>query len=344
MKNYFTETFMKALKIIGIVLLALIGVVIILGIVAPKSYHVDRSITIEAPKHLVFNYVKYWRNWKAWSPWAEMDSTMQVTIAGKNGSDGSMYQWQGNKVGSGTMTTMGIKENEEIAYHLKFLKPWESESDGYLKLVAVDEKTQATWGFYGKNPFPWNVFSLFMSMDKMVGKDFERGLELLKDICEKEAVMVGKYTVAEVEFPVKIYAVIRQEVTFDQLQNFFAESYAKIMKEITKKGVKMEGAPAALYFHWDEQNNMTNVAAAIPIKNFAKLEGIETIPLPAMTAFWVDYYGLYRDSGPAHRACDLYLSQKGLKQKSPVIEEYVTDPSKELDSSKWLTRIYYFGE
>ncbi len=34
----------------------------------------------------------------------------------------------------------------------------------------------------------------------------------------------------------------------------------------------------------------------------------------------------------------------GLKHKAPVIEEYVTDPGKEPDSSKWLTRIYFFAE
>ena len=37
-----------------------------------------------------------------------------------------------------------------------------------------------TWGFSGKNKFPMNIMMLFMSMDKMVGKDFEEGLATLK--------------------------------------------------------------------------------------------------------------------------------------------------------------------
>lgn len=335
---------MKALKIIGIALLALIALIVILGIIAPKDYHVERSAVINAPGQLVFNHAKFWRNWQAWSPWAEMDSTMTIAVEGVDGTAGSMYKWVGTKVGTGEMTNTGIKENEEMNFHLHFIKPWESESDGYVRVMDVDGNTQASWGFYGKNPFPWNIMTLFMSMDKMMGKDFERGLSLLKEISEKEYAAVKSYTVNEIKFPARTYAAIQKVVSFDQMQNFFAESYTKIMAEMNKKGMKMAGVPCALYFEWDEQNSTTEVAAAIPIKNAAKLGDLKIIQLPATTAYVVDFFGPYSESAPAHYACDLYLSKKGLKQKSPVIEEYITDPSTESDSSKWLTKIYYFGE
>ena len=35
-----------------------------------------------------------------------------------------------------------------------------------------------------RNNFIVRVFSLFMNMDKMVGKDFEKGLESMKSIAE----------------------------------------------------------------------------------------------------------------------------------------------------------------
>ncbi|HEX9972495.1 MAG TPA: SRPBCC family protein [bacterium] len=335
---------MKVLKIIGIILLVLVALIAILGVIAPKDYSVERSVIINAPAQLVFNHAKYWRNWQAWSPWAEMDSTMKATVEGIDGAAGSIYKWSGEKVGTGEMTNTGIKEKEEIAYHLRFLKPWESESDGYVRLADVEGNTEASWGFYGKNPFPWNVMTLFMSMDKMMGKDFNRGLSLLKDISEKEYASIQSYSVKEINFPARTYAAIQKVVAFDQMQGFFAESYATIMAEMGKKGIKMAGAPCALYYEWDEQNNTTNVAAAIPIKNAAKLGDLNIIQLPATTAFMVDYFGSYQKSAPAHYACDLYLSNKGLKQKSPIIEEYITDPTTEPDSSKWLTKIYYFGE
>lgn len=190
---------MKALKIIGIILLMLVAVIVVLGVIAPKDYHVARSVVIDAPAQVVFNHVKYWRNWQFWSPWAEMDSTMTVTVVGVDGTPGSLYQWSGEKVGTGVMTTAGIKENEEIAYHLHFIKPWESDSDGYVRLAAEDGKTLVSWGFFGRNPFPWNIMTLFLSMEKMIDKDYNRGLTLLKEISEKEYAAMQSSSAAEIK-------------------------------------------------------------------------------------------------------------------------------------------------
>ncbi|HBT08234.1 MAG TPA: polyketide cyclase, partial [Leeuwenhoekiella sp.] len=44
--------------------------------------------------------------------------------------------------------------------------------------------TNIAWGFSGKYNFPFTIVSHFMSMDKMVGKDFEAGLKNLKEILE----------------------------------------------------------------------------------------------------------------------------------------------------------------
>jgi len=43
---------------------------------------------------------------------------------------------------------------------------------------------KVTWGFSGKNKFPTSIIMLFMNMDKAVGKDFEEGLQDLKEIIE----------------------------------------------------------------------------------------------------------------------------------------------------------------
>lgn len=47
------------------------------------------------------------------------------------------------------MTNPGVKKNEEISYRLHFIKPWESHSDGYVRLSEVSEGTKVAWGFHG---------------------------------------------------------------------------------------------------------------------------------------------------------------------------------------------------
>ncbi|OGC06343.1 hypothetical protein A2V82_16260 [candidate division KSB1 bacterium RBG_16_48_16] len=337
---------MKVLKIIGIVLVVLVAIVVILGLVAPKDYQVDRSLTIDAQKGLVFRHVQYWRNWAGWSPWAERDSTLQVAVEGADGSEGAMYKWTGDKElsGKGEMINTGIKPNEQIDYHLNFLEPWPNEADGYVKVADAESGTKVTWGFYGEMSFPWNVTMLFMSMDKMAGKDLDRGLELLKNLCEQEAQAVNGYNIQKVQFPAKSFAAIRKEISMDNISEFYGQSFGKIMEEMGKNNAKMTGIPCGLYYTWDEQNRVTDTAAAVPVNKSMTSGDIKPIKLGAATAYAVDYYGPYEKITPAHLAINMYLEKNGLTFKPPVIEEYVTDPSKEPDSSKWLTRIYYFTE
>jgi effector-binding domain-containing protein len=332
---------MKALKVIGIILLILVAAVVVLGLVAPKDYRVERSIQINAPKELVFNHVKYWKNWQEWSPWAEMDSSMKVSVVGLDGQPGSVYKWAGPKVGEGEMSNTGIKANEQIEYHLRFLKPWESESEGYLKVADAGQGSTASWGFYGENPFPWNALMVFMSMDKMVGKDFDRGLALLKDLSEKDFAKVLEYEIKEVDFPAQTYAAVQKEISFNQMTNFFMENMPKVWTAVTNTGGKPLGAPCGIYYSWDEQNMKTDVAAAIPVKK--PVADLKAIKLPAAKAYVIDYYGPYEASMYAHYAFDYYFREHGLKMAMPVVEQYVTDPGSEPDSAKWLTRIYYFA-
>ncbi|MBN2088095.1 GyrI-like domain-containing protein [candidate division KSB1 bacterium] len=138
--------------------------------------------------------------------------------------------------------------------------------------------------------------------------------------------------------------MIQQQVPTEKIQEFFSESYSQIMGAMAKAKMTMTGAPAGLYYSWDETMNVFDMAAAIPIPAGKKIGDITTIQLPATKAYLIDYYGPYEKTENAHFAFDVYFVKNGLKQKAPVIEEYVTDPASEPDSSKWLTRIYYFTE
>jgi effector-binding domain-containing protein len=108
-----------------------------------------------------------------------------------------------------------------------------------------------------------------------------------------------------------------------------------------KKRLRMSGAPVGLYFDYDEQSMTTNMAAAIPIRGKLTEGDVRTITIPRSAACYVDYYGPYSGLLYPHEAIDFYLKKNRLTNQSPVIEEYITDPMSEPDSTKWLTKIYY---
>ncbi|MGB5238037.1 MAG: SRPBCC family protein [Flavobacteriaceae bacterium] len=168
------------------IVLGLVLLIVILAVIAPKGYDVNRSITINQPLSKVFDYLKYLKNQDEWSPWQKRDPNMKKEFVGTDGEVGAISKWDGNKeVGMGEQELKRIVENEVIESELRFLKPWKSESDAYLKVNESDTgQTQVIWGFSGRNKFPMSIMMLFMNMDKMVGKDFEEGLGSLKELME----------------------------------------------------------------------------------------------------------------------------------------------------------------
>jgi hypothetical protein len=165
----------------GIVLL-----ILILGMLAPKNYDVSRSIIVNKPKSEVFKSLRSLKKQGEWSPWEKKDPNMKKEFTGTDGEVGAKSAWVGNKeVGEGEQEITKIIEGERIEGKLRFFKPWKSEADCYFNVEdASGSGTNLTWGFSGKNKFPFSIFMLFFSMEKTVGKDFEEGLDSFKSLME----------------------------------------------------------------------------------------------------------------------------------------------------------------
>jgi len=81
---------------------AIVVLIMILAMIAPKSYDVSRSIVINKPLTDVYSYLILLKNQDNWSPWAEKDPNMKKTFTGTDGEVGFVFTWVGNKeVGDG---------------------------------------------------------------------------------------------------------------------------------------------------------------------------------------------------------------------------------------------------
>ncbi|AUP81704.1 polyketide cyclase [Flavivirga eckloniae] len=172
--------------IILYVIIAIVAIFILLALIAPKKYQVNRSIVINKSLPKVFQYLKHIKNQDEWSPWKKKDPDMKQEFIGTDGEVGFITKWDGNKdVGLGEQEITNIVENECVESRLRFFKPWKSESDAVIKVEDVGvNATKVTWGFSGVNKVPVNIFMMLYDVDKHVGKDFEEGLASLKKILE----------------------------------------------------------------------------------------------------------------------------------------------------------------
>lgn len=154
----------------------------------PADYTVARSTTIAAPQEVVFDQVNELKKWEAWNPWGKLDPNMKLTYEGPASGVGASYSWAGNsQVGEGRLTITESRPNELIRFKLEFFKPMAGVSTTEFSFKPQLDNTEVTWTMTGKNNFIGKAMCLFMSMDKMIGGQFESGLADLKTVSETAA-------------------------------------------------------------------------------------------------------------------------------------------------------------
>jgi len=176
------------LKKILIALAVIIIVFVIVVAMQPSEYRVTRSATISAPAQAVFAQVNDFHKWEAWNPWGKIDPAMKQSYEGAPAGTGAIYTWTGNnEVGEGRMTLTESRPSELIRIKMEFFKPVAGTSIAEFTFKPEGNQTMVTWSMAGENNFMAKAFGLFMSMDKMIGGQFEKGLAQMKSVVETAA-------------------------------------------------------------------------------------------------------------------------------------------------------------
>jgi hypothetical protein len=171
---------MKTLKKVLLALAVLVAVLLLVGLLLPASYRVERSIVIRAKPDAVFakvNTLKHWPEWTAWTVARFPD--MKLSFSGPDAGEGAVYSWTGKTSGDGTLKITKSEPGKLITYDLDF-EHGKYLSKGELSFVAEGEMVAvklANAGDLGANPVNrW--FGLLM--DRMMGPDLQAGLDNLK--------------------------------------------------------------------------------------------------------------------------------------------------------------------
>ena len=332
---------MKILKYLLITLVSLAALVVALGFFAKKTYHIERSIDIEAPKSMVFESVSQFKNIDKWSPWNELDPNMKKTYTGTDGTVGATFSWSGNEdVGEGKQTIQAVSP-DRVDFLLNIGKPFKADFPASFILSGDEQKTKVTWTLDPVLPFPVNVWAMFTDVDEAMGKDYERGLGNLKK--HWDAILHPKYRgfeVVEGELPVKYYVGFRTELDTSEMMAFYSVHMPMVVDALKKAEVKADGPPTGLFWTW--ANGRTDMAAAIAVAEEQKIDTLQIFKLEAGRTLVIDYLGAYGGMGEAHLAIEDYMKEKGLESILAAIEAYVTDPATEPDTAKWMTKVIYY--
>lgn len=166
------------------------GVVVIVFLLAlgslllPKEVEVSRSIIIEAEPVEIFPHVNSMQATQAWSPWLERDPNVKLEYQGPDAGVGSKLIWASDvrDVGSGTQEITLSVENQKVETALDF-GPMGTANAAFT-LAATADGTELTWGFV--TDLGYNPMARYMGlmMDRMLGPDYEQGLNNIKALVE----------------------------------------------------------------------------------------------------------------------------------------------------------------
>ena len=337
---------MKTARPFFVFLLFVIISTLALSFMLPTRQRLEKSISINAPASVVFEQVAKLNEFNQWSVWSLGDSSAVYTYQGTDGTIGASSSWKGHPLlsGEGKLEITAIEPGHTVTQSLELTDPKQVSAISRFTVAEQNGISTVTWNFSLATPRPWNIFNLVADLNKEKGADFEKSLQALKERVEKRTGNTSgrTYDVLTMDFPATRFAMVRQQVKWPDISVFFSEHLGLLYKEAGKQQVSA-GSPAGLYFVWDEKNQQTDMGAAITVPAGTHLQGtvFRMEDIPASKAIFVTYTGPYDRIADAHNSLDQYLANKKLQQKIPVIEQYISGPYNEKDSSKWITKILY---
>lgn len=172
---------MKFLKFI----LGLVVLLLVIGLFLPSSTTFERTVTINAPQDLVYEYVNSMPRFNEWSPWHSIDPNTKYTFTGPESGVGHKMAWQSDheNVGSGSQEIVEAEPPNKVVTLLDFGAM--GTASATFTLDTLGDGTKVVWSFY--NEHGWSLPERYFGLmtEKFVGPMYENGLNKFKTVVEK---------------------------------------------------------------------------------------------------------------------------------------------------------------
>jgi effector-binding domain-containing protein/uncharacterized protein YndB with AHSA1/START domain len=328
-----------------------VGVLLIVAIVAafllPRHVRVERTDTIAAPRATVFTVLNSFRQFNKWSPWFDLDPEAKYTYDGPGAGVGAKLSWVGNPktLGSGSQIITASDPYGKVAANVDFgqggrpaLQVFALEADG--------GGTKVTWSIdvdLGMNPVS-RYFGL--GFDGMIGKDFDKGLALLKKFAEglPRADFAG-LQVETVPVDPKTVAFLPAESPRNDsaLAVAIAKAYRELGVFMALHKVKQAGAPLMIDAGTDASRYVFEAAAPLdrtpgePVPADSRVQARQSYGGKALK---VALRGPYSQIPATREKIAAFIAAHGIERNGNSWNEFANDPTT-VKESDVLTNIYF---
>ena len=173
---------MKALKIAGIIVLAIVVILGVIIAIQPAEGHVEKSTVINAPPPVVFAQLNSFKTFTKWAAWAKMDPEAKYSYEGPESGVGTKMNWDGRKIGRGSQWIVESEENKRVKSGLSF-EGFDGTSYAEFNLAPEGSGTKVTWSYTGQNSGIKGK-AIWVMMQPALATQYEQGLSDLKSMIE----------------------------------------------------------------------------------------------------------------------------------------------------------------
>ena len=170
---------------VAIALAVVVAAVLAYASRKPDTFRIQYATGINAPADRIFPLIANLKAMNTWNPFVESDPAIKLAYSGPDSGKGAANTWSGNsKVGEGRIEVTDAALSSRVTMQLDMLKPMKARNAVEFTLAPNGSTTTVTWVMSGPRPFMVKLMSVFIDCDKMVGKEFEKGLGKLRAIAE----------------------------------------------------------------------------------------------------------------------------------------------------------------
>jgi len=285
----------------------------------PK-FSISRSQVIDCPVEKVFGIVRNFRSWPKWSPWLIADQECQLQV------QDDWYSWEGEICGSGRMEVTGTVENEALTYDLNFSKRFKSQAEVTMTFSRKGGGTEVTWTM--ESSLPFFLFWRKKSMKAFIGRGYERGLLMLRDLAEKGAVPSHLEFSGREPSPSFVGVGIRCTAGLDDFEEEMGENFKSVRKHYP------EGEGFTVYYEWDLVKGSMTYLIGVKLEATPGVipDGMELVRPPGMEVYVVRHRGAYRHLGNGWAAGMKHGRSKQFRhsKKFPPFEIYEVEDEEDL--------------
>jgi uncharacterized protein YndB with AHSA1/START domain len=122
-----------------LILVVIVALLLVVAYLTPRDFRLSKSVTINAPREKVYEYIRFLKSQENYSVWVMADPNIKMQYTGTDGTIGSTSAWTSDmkNVGVGAQTITALVPNEKTTVEIRFEKPMKATNYADTTLETV---------------------------------------------------------------------------------------------------------------------------------------------------------------------------------------------------------------